>query len=142
MGVGKLIEYICVSVIIAWIVSVCTSPRDKRVKVTEVIDGWTVTQEWDRDLYRQCHPLLTLDYRLQPDDPLHTYAVIRAWDRHLKLQGLLPIGTNDLSKVGPILQEPGGEYIVYGYDERGWLSSWRQTLSPSRVQEATRTAER
>lgn len=83
---------------------------------------------------------LDLTYRLQPDDPSHAHAVIRAWDRHLRVMGLHPIGTDDLSKVGPILQDPGEEYIVYEFDERGWLTSRRETVLQPAVQKASSSA--
>ena len=69
---------------------------------------------------------LVNNFRARPDDPLHPYATLRAWDRHLKLHGLPPIGTKDPDKVGPILQDPNGEYIVFGYNELGHLTSWRR----------------
>jgi hypothetical protein len=74
-----------------------------------------------------------------PDDIGHHYSLLRAWDRHLLNVGLLPIATSDSNKVGPILVNPDGdrEYIVYGYDECGRLTSWRQVLSKGGVWKAS-----
>lgn len=74
---------------------------------------------------------LTRDWITYPDDPANCYAHLRAWDRHLVSVGLLPIFTSELEKVGPILLGPhakGKQYIVYGYDERGHLTDWRETV--------------
>ena len=117
MGVGRLIEYVCCSVIISWILYVCLSPRPKPKSINRLL-----ALDDDEKLEVVSH------YVLRPDDPQNRYAPLRAWDRHLKLQGLLPIGTNDLQKVGPILQDPDGEYIVYGYTHYGHLTSWRETV--------------
>ena len=73
---------------------------------------------------------LERDWIVYPDDPTNGYSLIRAWDRHLKRIGLLPIGTSDSSKVGPILVDPYGshEYIEFYFDARGHLDFRREVL--------------
>lgn len=68
---------------------------------------------------------LRRDFIHYPDDLGHPYALQRAWDRWLLSQGLLPIFTSDVSKVGPILVNPDGyrEYYSYGYTNSGVLQA-------------------
>ena len=83
---------------------------------------------------------LERSYVSYPDDPTSNYAVMRAWDRHLRLMGLLPIGTSNTDLVGKIELGPnrdGREIIVYGFDEQGHISSWREVVSSLHVQKDT-----
>jgi len=84
---------------------------------------------------------LKRDWILYPDDPTNGFALLRAWDRHLVTLGLLPVGTPDLTKVGPILLGPkpkGKTYLVYRYNDLGHLVLREETLRTSRVQKASR----
>lgn len=87
---------------------------------------------------------LTRTWISYPDDPDNAYSVLRAWDRHLLSVGLLPIGTSDSSKVGPILVNPNGtrEYIAYGFDSRGFLTSWRQVLQEEKLRKEAGSTSR
>jgi hypothetical protein len=83
---------------------------------------------------------------LYPDDLGHAFSLFRAWDRHLKLQGMTPIYAEDSASVGPILLNPAGtrQYYQYGYDERGnlELQIWRQVVSAPRLPKASDEAGR
>jgi len=79
---------------------------------------------------------LQRDLILYPDDLGHAYALLRAWDRFLVSQELLPLFTSDLSKVGPILVNPNGshEYYEYYIDPNGIL---RTILQEENMQQET-----
>ena len=83
---------------------------------------------------------LTRDWIIYPDDLANAYAVLRAWDRHLLSVDLLPIGTSELDKVGPILVDPEGtgEFYTYCFDSRGFLIlTTASLLSEARVWKAS-----
>ena len=67
------------------------------------------------------------------------YAVLRAWDRHLLRVGLLPIGTNEVSKVGLILlgQDIARKlFYEYQIDGAGHIYLSIQELPQSLVRKA------
>jgi len=76
-----------------------------------------------------------------PDDPDSLFAQLRAWDRHLALQNMLPIGTCNLEEVGPILVDPNGDhrYLVFSYTGAGHLTLGYQTLLQTNVRKASRS---
>jgi hypothetical protein len=82
---------------------------------------------------------LKRDWILYPDDPANGWSWIRAWDRFLLSIGLLPIGTSDLTKVGPILVDPNGtrEYQDYYIDDCGYIKLGSKVLPTSGVRKAS-----
>ena len=88
---------------------------------------WAVTDYQYKDI---AAPQLGNPGQLWPDDPDSLYAQLRAWDRHLQLQGMLPIGTCNPEEVGPILVNPRGDrkYLTFAYTGEGKLYLRKEVL--------------
>lgn len=112
MGVGSYVLFVMLGLILLCLIEVLDT-KPKHSLNAPGIRMSVVTKELN----------LTPTRTVYPDDIEHAFSLFRAWDRHLKLQGMTPIYAEDSASVGPILLNPAGprHFYQYSYDDRGHL---------------------